>query len=154
MKTWQMASENSKSGEEVTRLMLETFRFHDTLLAARDELANEFGLTNARWQVLGAVWDAPRTVSSVARFMGLTRQSVQRTIMRLAEDGFIELGDNPEHVRAKLVTITEKGETTLQNLSEKQATWISELAEDIPPVNIRIGVGIIRGLINRLKETD
>ena len=134
--------------------MLETFRFHDALLAARDELANEFGLTNARWQVLGAVWDAPRTVSSVARFIGLTRQSVQRTTLRLAEDGFVELADNPEHARAKLVMLTEKGDSTLQSLSKRQAAWVSELAEDLPPVNIRIGVGMIRGLINRLEKAD
>lgn len=154
MKEWQTASERSKSGEEVARLMLETFRFHNALLAAGDELTSEFGLTNARWQVLGAAHDAPRTVSAIARFMGLTRQSVQRTILRLVTDGFIELVDNPEHARARLVTFTDKGLSALQGLSEKQAAWVAGLAKDIPPANIRIGVGMMRGLIRRLEEAD
>ena len=154
MKRWNMASIRSQSGEETARLILETFRFHDVLMAAGDTLAREFGLTGARWQVLGVVWDKPRTVSSVARFMGLTRQSVQRTTLRLAKDGFIKLEGNPEHARAKLVTLTDKGTSTLQKLSEKQAAWVSELAEDMAPANIRIGVGMMRGLINRLDETD
>ena len=49
---------------------------------------------------------------------------------------------------------SEKGDSTLQNLSKRQAAWVSELAEDLPLVNIRIGVGMIRGLINRLEAAD
>jgi len=154
MKEWQTAPKRTQSGEETTRLILETFRFHGALLAAGDELTREFGLTSARWQVLGAVWDDPRTVSGIARFMGLARQSVQRTVQRLEKDGFIKLQDNPDHARARLVALTKNGETTLQELSKKQADWVSDLSNGIEPVNIRIGVGIMRGLTNRLTEPE
>lgn len=135
-------------------MILETFRFHGALMAAGDELTREFGLTSARWQVLGAIWDESRTVSSIARFMGLTRQSVQRTARRLEADGFVTMQPNPEHKRAKLVTLTDTGRVTLEKLSEKQAAWVSELSEDMQPANIRIAVGIMRGLTNRLTEID
>lgn len=154
MKAWQKSPQRSQSGEEATRLILETFRFHGALMAAGDELTHEFGLTSARWQVLGAIWDASRTVSSIARFMGLTRQSVQRTTLRLEADGFVTMQPNPEHKRARLVVLTTKGRDTLEQLSDKQAAWVSALSEDMQPANIRIAVGILRGLGNRLTEPD
>ncbi len=51
---------------------------------AGDQLLAEFGLTSARWQVLGAVAlsGAPQPVASIARNMGLTRQAVQRVVAR------------------------------------------------------------------------
>ncbi|MDC0336165.1 MarR family transcriptional regulator [Pseudodesulfovibrio sp.] len=152
MKAWQKGAERSPSGEEATRLMVETSRLHGALAEAGDRLACEFGLTSARWQVLGAVWDEPRTVSGIARFMGLTRQSVQRTATRLEVDGFVEFKENPDHARARLVSLTRKGETTLKALSHKQAQWISQVTEGMEPANIRIATGVMRGLVNRLQE--
>lgn len=152
MKVWEKAAGRSSSGEEATRLILETFRLNGALLTTGDDLASEFGLTSSRWQVLGAVWDEPRTVSGIARFMGLTRQSVQRTVRRLEKDGFVTLEDNPEHKTARLVKLTQHGVDTLDALSEKQAKWVSDLSEGMQPANIRIAVGVMRGLVGRLTE--
>lgn len=154
MTAWKTASERGSSDDEIRRLILETFRLHGAVFAAENALASEFGLTSARWQVLGAVWDTDRTLSGIARSMGLTRQSVQRTTLRLVADGFVELRDNPDHARAKLVSLTEKGADTLQKISEKQAQWVSSLAEDMEPANIRIAVGMMRGLLNRLSTLE
>jgi DNA-binding MarR family transcriptional regulator len=150
----QINPDRTRSGEEMTHLMLETFRLHDALLVAGDGLAAEFGLTRARWQVLIAIRDNERTVSGIARAMSLSRQSVQGTTRRLERDGFIELKDNPDHARAKLVFLTETGETALRKLFEKQTIWVADLAKGMEPANIRIGVGMMRGLISRLTETD
>ena len=154
MEAWQNTSERSQAGEEATRLILETFRLHGALLAAGDTLTKEFGLTSARWQILGAVWDEERTVSGIGRFMGLTRQSVQRTVSRLEADGFVLLKDNPEHARARLVLLTDKGKETLEQISTKQAAWISEVTDGMEPANIRIATGIMRGFAGRLQEHD
>jgi DNA-binding MarR family transcriptional regulator len=73
----------SGAGRGLTELMLEVFRLNGRLLTAGDRLARPFGQTSARWQILGALEAEPRTVSDIARIMGLTRQSVQRTADRL-----------------------------------------------------------------------
>lgn len=152
MKAWQTTSDISRSGDEAIRLIRETFRLYGVLMEAGDCLTRESGLTTARWQVLGAVWDGGRTVSAIARSMGLTRQSVQRTVTRLEADGFVELRDNPDHVRARLVILTEKGEGTLRDMAGHQAAWISRLTRDMEPANIRIATGILRGLGSRLRD--
>jgi DNA-binding MarR family transcriptional regulator len=55
----------------------------------------------------------PRTVATAARRLGLTRQSVQRVVDDLVEDGQLELHANPDHARAPLVSLTGAGRETL-----------------------------------------
>jgi MarR family len=45
-------------------------------------MSRDLGMSNGRWQVLGApaIAGRPLSVSQIARNMGLTRQSVQRTV--------------------------------------------------------------------------
>src|ERR671910_3154650 len=116
-------------GEKATAVILSTFRTNGLLLAAGDELAAEYGLTSARWQVLGAIALAqrPLTVPQFARRMGLTRQSVHTTVNRLLGDGLVELVPNADHRRSQLVRITELGERRYRAIDEKQAAWVNEL---------------------------
>ncbi|HET8726173.1 MAG TPA: helix-turn-helix domain-containing protein, partial [Alphaproteobacteria bacterium] len=81
----------------MSRLVLKVFRLNGALLEAGDTLVRDTGLTSARWQVLGALAEhgAPRTVSQIARAMGLTRQSVQRVTDDLHDSGLVEFLPNP-----------------------------------------------------------
>ncbi|MCJ2165118.1 MULTISPECIES: MarR family winged helix-turn-helix transcriptional regulator [unclassified Pseudodesulfovibrio] len=142
----------SEAGEETARFIAETFRLHRELLRASENLAAEFGLTSARWRVLAAFRDKALTVSSVARRLGLARQSVQRTTRCLEADGFVVFSGNPDHKRADLAGLTEKGETMLKEMAARQGDWLEALSTELPPSNLRIGVGMMRGLINRLSE--
>ncbi len=72
-------------------------------------MTKELDLSSALWQVLGAIDQAPLTVAQIARNMGLTRQSVRRTVNVLREKGFVEFRDNPNHQRSKLVVLNNKG---------------------------------------------
>ena len=65
----------------ITGLVLEIFRLNGLLVASGDALVAGVGLTSARWQVLGAaaLLQGRAPVAHIANFMGLTRQSVQRT---------------------------------------------------------------------------
>lgn len=145
MKQWR-DTPRTASGEEAARLVQECFRLHGALKAAADRLARDHGLTSARWQVLDAVWDEPRSVAGIGRYMGLTRQSALRSVARLELDGFVELIDNPEHRRARLVILTEKGRDTLSRLAEAQSEWIDGVAHQLEPVNLRMATGVLRGL--------
>jgi DNA-binding MarR family transcriptional regulator len=116
------------AAEALTELILEVFRLNGRLLAAGDRITSRFGQTSARWQVLGAIPDEPRTVADIARVMGLTRQSVQRTADLLEEDGLVEYAENPAHRRAKLVRLTPRGRRLLDRIDDAQAEWANHLA--------------------------
>lgn len=78
-----------------------------------EALARELEQTAARWHLLSVVSDGPRTVAGAARRLGLTRQSVQRVVDDLVADGQVQLGANPDHARASLVVLTDRGRATL-----------------------------------------
>jgi DNA-binding MarR family transcriptional regulator len=119
------------SGEALTNLILEIFRVNGDLLDAGDELTRDLGQTSSRWQVLGAIEAREDTVSGIARLMGLTRQSVQRTTDLLAKDGLVEFVENPAHRRARLVRLTNRGCALLDDLAPRQMAWVNGLAKAI-----------------------
>jgi DNA-binding MarR family transcriptional regulator len=113
------------SGVAVSELIVTVFRLNGRLLASGDRLVAEFGLTSARWQVLGAIAfsPVPEPVARLARNMGLNRQGVQRIIGELVADGFVELKDNPHHRSAKLIVMTAKGLQAYDAAMRVQAGW-------------------------------
>lgn len=141
-------------GEALTRLILQTFQLHGLLGAAGDELTEPWGLSSAKWKVLGATSQAsqPLHVAQIGRNMGLTRQGVQRTVNDLEQGGFVELVENPDHQRARLVRLTRRGKKVYDEIMAKQVRWSNELAEGISERAIRNALGVITKLSERLKE--
>lgn len=116
----------------IDELVFEVFRLNDRLLAVGDAAVKEFGLTSARWLVLGAVAlaDAPLTVAQIARNMGLTRQAVQRLANEMSAGGLIELRDNPRHRRARLVVLTDEGEAAYDRaITHWRSEWTARMEE-------------------------
>jgi DNA-binding MarR family transcriptional regulator len=115
-------------GQAFTELILEVFRLNGRLLSAGDALTRPARQTSARWQILGALDEGPRTVAEIGRRMGLTRQSVQRTADLLESDGLLSYIDNPAHQRAKLAELTSRGRKTLNGITNRQIEWANRVA--------------------------
>lgn len=135
-----------------TELVLEVFRVNGLLLAAGDRLTQPVGLTSARWQVLGVVEHGPVPVANVARTMGLSRQSVQRTANDLVREGFITFSENPHHRRAKLMQVTEKGERALVYVREQQALWAERIGSAHELEDLAGALELLRGLQGSLEK--
>jgi DNA-binding MarR family transcriptional regulator len=136
------------AAEALTDLILEVFRVNGDLLAEGNRLTRPFGQTSARWQILGALRNHPHTVAGIARDMGLTRQSVQRTADLLAAEDLVEYTDNPAHRRSKLVRLTPFGQEILARISGRQIAWTNELAEAMPVAEkeLRAALEVLRHL--------
>ncbi|RII09163.1 MarR family protein [Streptomyces sp. YIM 130001] len=115
----------------LSRTALDVFRLNGQFLRISEELAGPAGLTAAWWQVLGAVLDEPRSVSGIARTMGITRQSVQRVADRLVADGLADYAPNPAHRRAKLVAPTERGRAAVRRIDPGHALLATRLAAEL-----------------------
>ncbi len=146
----------SASGDAVTRLILETFPFHGLLEAAGDELTAPWALSSARWKVLGAIHNSSRPihVAQIARNMGLTRQAVQRIVNDLVAQGLLALRDNPDHQRARLVTLTQRGAQIYSEIMDEQVQWSNELAEGINPQDLESAVQVLATLRQRLDQRN
>jgi DNA-binding MarR family transcriptional regulator len=143
--------QRSPQGTALTGLILETFRVNGLLLAAGDRLTSEFGLSSARWQVMGAIEEAPLPVAQIARNMGLTRQAVQRVANVLADEGLTEFAENPDHRRAKLVSLTVAGRAVLEKINRRQIEWSNRLAEEQDPAEIEAALGVMQSFHRRLQ---
>ncbi len=136
----------------MTELVLEIFRVNGLLLAVGDRLTRELGLTSARWQVLGALADGPLTAAQIARNMGLKRQSVQRLVDVLSEQGILMFENNPHHRRAKLVRLTEAGRRKYEQISKIQARWVNSVSRDLDVKELSAAVALLRDIEVQLQQ--
>lgn len=147
-------SESPSAAATLTQLILETFQLNGRLLAVGDRLTAPLGLTSARWQVLGALGAGPLPVAQIARNMGLARQSVQRTVNVLADEGLVAFAANPNHRRAKLVRLTDEGEARLTAVSRGQERWAQDVAAPLSERDLRTAVRTLRAFRARLEQSE
>lgn len=144
----------TETGEAVTALILDVFRLNGRLVLAGDRLVSEFGLTSARWQILGAIAYAerPESVAWHARNMGVHRQGVQRIVNELKNEGVVAFEPNPNHKRAHLVVMTPKGKKLFDAAIKRQVPWVNELSEGLSPEDVATAQLVISRLKDRLEE--
>lgn len=136
--------------DPLSRLILATHRAHDALVSADDRLLSDLGLSHARARVLAtlAEQDGPRTVSQLARVLGVARQGVQRLMDDLSAAGLVAFQDNPGHARAKLASLTERGASAHLEAQRRRTTWAEGLGAGLSPTWLEIG-GELLGLIRK-----
>ncbi|MVN87008.1 MarR family transcriptional regulator [Deinococcus sp. HMF7620] len=124
-------------------LVVQVFHLNGLLLEAGDRLTAPSDQTSSRWQVMGCIDHAPQSVAAVARTMGLTRQSVQRTADLLVGDGLAAYEANPDHKRAKLLRLTPEGQRVLTTIEDAQAAWANRVADGLDEVAVRNAVELL-----------
>jgi len=123
----------SLTRDALTDLILTLFRVNNLTLTWGDKLVAPFGLTSARWQVLGAIVFAkrPQPVAWLARALGANRQNIQRIVNDLHKEGLVVFEPNPHHRRAQLVVLTEKGQQAYQAAIDAYNPMADRLAEGL-----------------------
>ena len=145
-------TKRTTKGEILTELILETFRLNGVLLTAGNDLTQPFGLTSARWQVMGAIdhEGQPMTVAQIARRMGLSRQGVQRIVNDLVKFEMIDLETNRDHKRAPLIVLTKKGQNAIASINLVQAKWVNNLSADLNERALKQALNVMRAI----RETE
>ncbi len=146
------AGAHTEAGAAFTELVIELFRVNGAMVAVGDDMTRDLGMTAARWQVLGAIGSEPKTVAAAARQMGLTRQNVQRIADWLVESGIAEFIDNPNHRRAKLVTLTKEGAALRQQLGRRQARWANATGAHVSADELHATIDVLKRLKKALRS--
>ena len=125
-------------GDKVTRdqelmsgLAKTVFRLNGQFVSVGEDLAGPAGMTASWWLVLGTVLSEPRTVADIARDVGVTRQSVQRTADLVVSQGLGEYRPNPAHRRAKLLAPTEPGRAAIRRIGPAHRSYAKLLIGEI-----------------------
>lgn len=126
----KVKTQYNAKGAAITSLILKVFQTNGRILRAGDRLIGDLAVTSARWQVIGAITQRPKTVSQIARDYELTRQAILWVVKSMVKDGIVELTHNPDHRRAKLVQLTKSGQRIQKVIDERQREWANKIAED------------------------
>jgi len=141
-------------GPTFTEIVLEVFKLSGLLVNQGDQIGAEFGISSARWKVLGAVALAgeAQTVAQIARTMGLTRQAVQRLVDAMHDDGFVDFQINPDHKRAKLITLSTLGKKSYAKLDEKQQRWANQCCSGMLKKELETTLATLKKISNSLDQ--
>lgn len=144
----------SAAGDAFSVFATLILRLNGRLVAAGDALTAPAGQTSARWMVLGAIKGEPMSVAHIARVLCLTRQSVQRVADLLEADGLADYQENPNHLRAKLLTITPKGRGVLGVIQSAQRVWADDVGGQIGERELREASTILERAFQVLGRED
>ncbi len=149
-------SSRSPSPATLTDLILTLFRVNNATLVWGDRLVRPFGLTSARWQVMGAIAyaDRPRPVAWLARDLGANRQNIQRIANDLARENLVAFETNPNHRRAQLVVLTEAGKRAYDSAVDAWNPAATGLANDLSADELTTALRVLGLLRSRLTEIN
>ena len=145
--------QHTQQGKLFTEVVLDIFKVNGLLATEGDRLAKEYGLSSARWKVLGAliISTTPLTVSQIAREMGLTRQAVQRLTDVMEKGDLVAYQTNPHHKRAKYVVLTNQGKESYAMISAKQIPWANLKSKKISEEELHTTLSVLRKLTSLLE---
>jgi DNA-binding MarR family transcriptional regulator len=143
----------TEAGRAFVTFVFELFRTYSRMNSAGDEITKPFGLSSARWRVLGSACQSPKTVSAIARERGLTRQSVQQIVDSLTREGLTKLIDNDRHKTAKLVAPTREGKSVLLRLNQKATGWMNWVGDSASRSDLDVTIRTLKKICARLDQT-
>jgi DNA-binding MarR family transcriptional regulator len=142
----------SQAGEAFHQVLGLVLRLNGSFTAAGEALTKPAGQSLARWVVLAQCRDAPATVSDIARRLRQARQSVQRIADVLVADGLCVYQANPNHQRAKLLEITQAGQSALYAIDAAQHAWCDRLGNTIGETTLRRTEAALRQIADAVEN--
>ena len=139
------------SADRLTELVDEVVRLGGAFLAEGDAIAAPFGLTAARWLVLGALADESISVAELARRRGLSRQSVRESAARLERDGLVTRVPDPADARAPRLALTPTGRQALDGIEPRRAAWAEGVAASVTAGDLSATLTTLRAIGAELK---
>ncbi len=148
--------QKTPASNALTDLIRAVLRMNATAQKSGTRLMRGTGITNARWQTLSDLFALEQrvTVSGLARYMGLTRQAVQRLADDMANDGLVEFVENPGDARAMHLLLTAAGKATYHDALEREWQWTNAIAADFDVEEITRAVALLEAITRKMQIDD
>ena len=139
---------NPTKADKLSSIALSVFKLNGQLIEWGNHFSHPFGLTSARWQVLGAIALAPQppNIPQIAETMGVTRQGVLKQINLLADEGLVQAQVNPAHKRSPLYSLTPKGQEVFEALRERWQRHVGEIAAGFSTDDLDAAMRVLSGM--------
>ncbi|MDH6114768.1 DNA-binding MarR family transcriptional regulator [Kitasatospora sp. MAP12-15] len=134
-----MEAQQNQVGHEVADALGALFK-RSVRTTLYQELTRELGeaVDEVSYPVLsGLARTGPRSAAELAAEVGLDRSGVSRRASRLEAAGLVRREPDPDDGRSVLLTLTERGEQTVEVMRERLAARISASLSSWPPDEAR-----------------
>ncbi|MEU2348383.1 MarR family winged helix-turn-helix transcriptional regulator [Modestobacter sp. NPDC049651] len=141
------------AGAAAYRVLQQVRPLYQAAGRAVDDALDGTELTMALRAVLELVLErGPLTVPQVAREFAITRQSVQALVDTGADRGLVELADNPQHRRSRLVTATGHGRRTFAEVHRRELANLDRVAGDLDSADLVRCAAVLATLTDRIRR--
>ncbi|PZQ61488.1 MAG: MarR family transcriptional regulator [Phenylobacterium zucineum] len=125
--------------------LLQGFFWFDDGLQAHLQARGWTEVTRPQSMVMTNVVIGVQKPSDIARNLGVSRQSVHATINQMVEKGMLELVDDPDDGRAKIVVLSEVGQRMRADADRAMGGMVELLKR-------RIGARNVEALVKAFRE--
>ena len=141
-------------GASLGVLVRETVALFRELRGAAVEVHGEGWLSAGNRNVLAELnRRGPRTVPQMARARSVSRQHVQTHVNELVSLGAVELIENPEHKRSRLVRITEEGQRKLEEMNRREERVLAGLEVEAGADEIEAAAEVLKDVSGALRAS-
>jgi len=116
--------------------LLQGFFWFDDGLQAQLQARGWTEVTRPQSMVMTNVVIGVQRPSDIARNLGVSRQSVHATINQMVEKGMLELVDDPEDGRSKIVVLSEVGQQMRTDANHAMEGMVEVLRQRIGARNV------------------
>jgi len=135
---------------EITWLIRRLFR---SMAEHATESLEPFGISAADRAVLEFLYPGEAlSVPEIAERYDVSRQHVQVTVNRLANQGLVKTSANPRHKKSPLISLTRTGATLFGKVLSRDRRKIDRLFSGLPQTNISATKRTLGALYERLQE--
>lgn len=108
------------------------FRINGALLEISENICSkDNSITVPIWRVLAIIRNQPMTVSAIADYLGLKRQSVQATVNQMKKKNLITLKVNPNHKKSFLIALSTIGQEKIEEIYAYQKKVTEVFVKDL-----------------------
>ena len=108
------------------------FRINGALLEISENICSkDNSITVPIWRVLAIIRNQPMTVSAIADYLGLKRQSVQATVNQMKKKNLITLKVNPNHKKSFLIALSAIGQEKIEEIYAYQKKVTEVFVKDL-----------------------
>ena len=108
------------------------FRINGALLEISENICSkDNSITVPIWRVLAIIRNQPMTVSAIADYLGLKRQSVQATVNQMKKKNLITLKVNPNHKKSFLIALSTIGQEKMEEIYAYQKKVTEVFVKDL-----------------------
>lgn len=120
------------------QVFVETVALFQRLRAVAPQMHAHEDLERDECTVLqGLDRDGSRTVSDIGDDCGIARNQAQKLVKALEKKDLVEMVDNPDSKRAKLVDLTEGGRDVVRALDQREVELLSSLPLQASPAELQ-----------------